>query len=154
MAQAILKLTHQEAVIKVWPSVGDGPNSNTIQLADLITAGQELDTENDQVVNIVGVSWFGEPEEVITITRGYETIMSLNCNSLSSLDMAGQSLPPDIVENTEDIVVTFTGTSQLYIKLRKVGGYLNQVETATYGAYDDPTRVGASTTLSGSPDRV
>jgi hypothetical protein len=41
-----------------------------------------------------------------------------------------------------------------YITLRKVAGWSTKVENATYGAYDDPTRVGASTTMNGSPDKV
>lgn len=154
MAQAILKLTSQEAIIKVWPADGDQPGDNTIELADLVSHSQELDTENDQVVNIAGVTWVGESDATITVERGDETVLSLSCVGASELDFTGQDVPPDTVENTEDLKVTFTGVGQLYIKLRKVSGYLNQVENATYGAYDDPTRVGASTTLSGSPDRV
>jgi hypothetical protein len=38
--------------------------------------------------------------------------------------------------------------------LRKISGWDTKVEETTYGAYDDRTRVGASTTLDGSPDKV
>jgi hypothetical protein len=61
----------------------------------------------------------------------------------------------DNVENTSDIVVTIAGAeAQCYLTVRKASGYATKVEPATYGAYDDETRVGASTTLSGSPDKV
>jgi len=153
MAQAILKLTHQEAAIKVWPSDTDEEGSNIIALADLVAAGQEVDTDVDQVVNIVGIAWMGAPEAVITISRDDETIMSLPCTGASTMDFTGQNMPPDSINNTDDLDITFEGVGQLYIKLRKVSGYLQQIEDATYGSYDDPTRVGASTTLSGSPDK-
>ena len=38
-----------------------------------------------------------------------------------------------------------------YLVLRKIAGWDTKVENATYGAYDDPTIVGASTTMDGSP---
>ena len=59
-------------------------------------------------------------------------------------------------DNTSDIVVTNGAAKDVtgILVLRKVAGWSTKVEDATYGAYDDPTRVGASTTLSGSPDKV
>jgi hypothetical protein len=154
MAQATLKKTHQEVIVKVWPASGDGETTNNIVLANLAAVGQEVDSEADQVVNIAGVTWLGNPAGIITITRGDTIVMTLPCTGANEMDMTGQDLPPDTVNNTEDIEVTFEGVGQVYLKLRKVSGYLNQVENATYGAYDDPTRVGASTTINGSPDYV
>ena len=62
----------------------------------------------------------------------------------------------DTTNNTYDIVVTNEAAKPVtgYLVLRKVAGWATKVETATYGAYDDETRVGASTTISGSPDKV
>ena len=62
----------------------------------------------------------------------------------------------DTTNNTYDIVVTNEAAKPVtgYLVLRKVSGWDTKVETATLGAYDDVTRVGASTTLSGSPDKV
>ena len=62
----------------------------------------------------------------------------------------------DNINNTYDIVVTNDVAKAVtgYLVLRKVAGWNTKVETATYGAYDDETRVGASTTMSGSPDKV
>lgn len=154
MAQAILKKTHQEAVVKVWPEGTDGPTTNTIVLADLAATGQEVDSAVDQVVNVVGVTWLGEPTAIITITRGTTVILTLPCTGANEMDFTGQDVPPDTVQNTEDIEVTFSGVGQVYLKLRKASGYKTQVENATYGAYDDPTRVSASTTINGSPDYV
>jgi len=154
MAQAILKNTHQEAIIKVFPQEDDTSTTNNVVLANLSAVGQEIDTGADQVVNIAGVTWLGNPAGIITITRNSVIIMTLPCTGANEMDFTGQDLPPDTVQNTEDLVVTFSGVGQLYIKLRKASGYLTQVENATYGSYDDPSRVGASTTVNGSPDYV
>lgn len=154
MAQAILKKTHQEVVVKVWPEGADQAGDNTVVLADLAATGQEVDSENDQVVNIAGVTWLGAPDGIITITRNSVVVMTLPCTGANEMDFTGQDLPPDTVQNTQDIEVTFSGVGQVYLKLRKASGYKTQVENATYGSYDDPTRVGASTTINGSPDYV
>jgi hypothetical protein len=59
-------------------------------------------------------------------------------------------------DNTSDIVVNNVTAKAVtgWIVLRKQAGWSTKVEEATYGAYDDTTRVGASTTLSGSPDKA
>lgn len=154
MAQAILKKTHQEVVVKVWPEGTDQAGDNTVVLADLAATGQEVDSGNDQVVNIAGVTWLGNPDGIITITRNSVVIMILPCTGANEMDFTGQDVPPDTVQNTQDIEVAFSGVGQVYLRLRKAGGYKTQVENATYGSYDDPTRVGASTTINGSPDYV
>lgn len=59
----------------------------------------------------------------------------------------------DRVYANKDIRMIFDGPGHCIIKLRKEG-WLPKDETVVFGAYDDPTRIGASTTLSGSPDRV
>ena len=154
MAQATLKLTHQEAIVKVWPETTDEEGDNTIALDDLVSDSQVIDEEGTVRVNIAGVTWFGDPAAVITVTRGDTVVMTLPCTGANEMDLTGQDLPPDTVENEEDLEVTFTGgIGQVYLKLRKATGYITKVEDATYGAYDDPTRVGASTTMSGSPDK-
>jgi len=59
----------------------------------------------------------------------------------------------DRVYANKDLRLTFDGPGHCILRLRKEG-WTPKVENSTYGAYDDPTRVGASTTMSGSPDRV
>ena len=59
----------------------------------------------------------------------------------------------DRIYANKDIRLIADGPAHLIIKLRKEG-WASKVENATYGAYDDPTRIGASTTMSGSPDKV
>jgi len=151
MAQAIVKNTHQEAIIKVW-----GPDTTTevIDISTLLATGQELDG-GTQVVNIIGLTWTGALNGVATITRNSETIVTLQAMASNTLNFDGQTLPPESRQSSSDISVAITGANaEVWLKLRKVSGYATQIEDATYGHYDDPTRVGASTTKSGSPDRV
>lgn len=149
--KTILRKTHGEAVVKVAGTAA----AETIALAtDLLNAGQALDGST-QSVSIVGVTWTGATDGVITITRGGVTVMTLLANAAGALEFGGQMMIPDSVNSTSDVVVTISGAqAECWLRLRKVSGYKTMIEDATYGAYDDPTRVGASTTQSGSPDKV
>ena len=151
MALAILKQTAQEAVVKVSGAAGV---TETIDLQALL-ANQVLDGAT-QTVNIVGVTWTGAIGGVATVTRNTSTVMTLQADSAGSIDFSGQELPPETTANTYDIVVAITGAAcEVWLKLRKIGGYKSKSgEYGAYGAYEDETRVGASTTLSGSPHKV
>lgn len=151
MAIQVLKNTHQEAVVKVWGAAGV---TETVDLSTLLAVGQALDGET-QSASIIGATWTGLTDGIVTITRNAVPIMTLQANAAGMLYFDGQSMPPDTVNATYDIVVAITGAAcECWLKIRKYGGYKTMIEDATYGAYDDPTRVGASTTMSGSPDRV
>lgn len=151
MAIQILKNTHQEAVIKVW---GAAAVSETIDISTLLAVGQALDGAT-QAATITGVTWSGAPDGVVTISRSTATIMTLQANAAGMLYFEGQTMPPDSVQQNADIVVAISGAAcECWLKIRKTSGYRTMIEDATYGAYDDPTRVGASTTQSGSPDKV
>jgi hypothetical protein len=146
MAKTVLKNTNNEAVVKIT-----GIGAETIDLqTDILAATQALAGET-QTVNIVGIQFTGLATSTITIVRGGTTVTSLSSEGHDYIELgAGYS---ETIGNTSDIVVTIgTANAQAYITLRKVGGYATTVETATYGIYDDPTIVGASTTMPGSPD--
>jgi hypothetical protein len=138
--KTVLKKTHQEVVIKVAGTAA----AETISLAsDLLPTGQVLDGAT-QTVNIVGVTWTGAANGIITITRGAATIMTLQANSSNQLDLGGQQMIPDTVANTTDITVTISGAqSECWLKLRKVGGYKTTIEPEQFGPYDNPA-VGGS----------
>jgi hypothetical protein len=151
MAQAIIRQTHQEAVVKVW---GAAATTEVIDISTLLATGQALDGAT-QTVTIVGVQWTGASGGVATVTRSSETIMTLQAAPTGMLLFDGQTMPPDNRQATSDISVAISGAAaEVWLKLRKVSGYATKIEDATYGAYDDPTRIGASTTMSGSPDKV
>jgi hypothetical protein len=151
VVKSILKNVAQEAVVKV-----SGTNETaTITLAtDLLSVGQALDGATQSVV-IAGVTWTGAIGGVVTITRDSVVVMTLQANAAGFLDFSGQCMIPDNTGATSDLAVAVSGAqAECWLRLRKVGGYKTMVENATYGSYDDPTRVGASTTINGSPDYV
>ena len=151
VAKTILKNTEQDAVVKVAGTAA----AATITLAtDLLSTRQELDGAT-QTVTIAGLQWSGDTNGIIQITRNSVVIATLQTTAAGALEMNGQMMIPDSVEATSDIVVTISGAqSECWIRLKKVSGYKPKVEYASYGAYDDESRVGASTTTSGSPDKV
>ena len=141
MAKATLRNTHQEAVIKV--SGGDA-TTETIVLADLATTpGQVLDGAT-QTVNIVGVTWTGQNATEITVTRNSVVVMTLPSTGSTTIDFGGQALPPENTENTSSIDVSIAGgQGEVWLKLRKVGGYKTTIEPEQFGPYDDPTVAGS-----------
>jgi hypothetical protein len=149
VVKTVLKNVNQEAVIKVAGTAA----AATIDLStDLVASTQALDGET-QTVNIVGLVWTGATNGIIEITRNSVVIATLQANAAGALDFAGQQMIPETISNTSDIVVTISGAqAECWIRVKKVGGYKTKVEYATYGAYEDESRVGASTTLPGSPD--
>jgi hypothetical protein len=151
VVKTVLKNTNQESVVKVAGTAA----AATITLAtDLLASTQALQG-GTQTANIVGVTWTGATGGIISIARNSVVVMTLQADAAGTLEFAGQSMVPDTVGSTSDIVVTVSGAqAECWLKIRKVGGYATKVEDATYGAYDDVTVVGASTTASGSPDKV
>lgn len=150
MAKTILKNTNQEAIVKI-----SGIGSETIDLqTDILAATQALDGST-QTVNIAGLEYTGLATSTITVIRNGVTVTSLLAEGHDAIGFASGFGFVESTENTSDITVTIaTADAQCYLTLRKAGGYATKVENATYGAYDDPTRIGASTTMSGSPDKV
>lgn len=135
----ILKKTHQEVTVKV---AGTGAAS-TVALADLVATGQALDGAT-QTVNIIGATWTGAADGVITITRNSVVIMTLQANAAGMLYFDGQSMVPDSIQNTSDIVITVSGAqAEVWLKLRKVSGYKTTIEPEQFGPYDNPAVAGS-----------
>lgn len=151
VVKTVVKNTNQEAVVKVAGTEA----AATIDLSvDLLAATQAL-AGATQTVNIAGLVWTGATGGIITLTRNNIVVVTLQANASGALDFTGQMMIPEVISNTHDIVVTISGAqAECWIRLRKVGGYDTKVETVVFGAYDDETRIGASQTLSGSPDKV
>ena len=147
MAVTVLKNTNQEAVVKV-----SGAGTGTINLTTDLTNAQQS-VSGTPTVNIVTANWVGAPNSTIVISRGATVIMSIPADAPQLLDFTGQGYC-DTIANTSNISVVVTGEAAIYLTLRKVAGWIPFAESAVYGAYDDPTRVGASTAVSGSPDKV
>jgi hypothetical protein len=151
VTKTILKNTNQETIVKIAGTAA----SATIDLqTDCLAATQALDGAT-QTVNIAGFQFTGLASSTITIARNSANVTTVSAEGHDSIEFIAGNGYAETTNNTHDIVVTIGGAeAQLYLTLRKVGGYATKVEPATYGSYDDETRVGASTTLSGSPDKA
>jgi hypothetical protein len=140
VAKTIMKKTHQEAIVKVAGTAA----AATIDLsADLVAVGQALDGDV-QKASITGVTWTGAADGIITITRNAVTVMTLQANAAGTLELVGQSMIPDNIEEASDIVVTISGAqAECWLKLRKVSGYKTTIEPEQFGPYDNPAVAGS-----------
>ena len=138
VTKTVLKLTERDAVVKV----AGGAGTATIALAtDLVKSNEE--TSGTPHVAINGVQWTGTTDGLVTIKRNDVTIMTLNSAAAGALEMTGQTMIPDDIEANQDIVVETTGTAvEVWIRLKKVAGYVSAVETSQFGQYDNPEVVG------------
>lgn len=104
---------------------------------------QDLDG-SVQTVTIVSAMYSGLG--VATITRGSVSLVLNAAAANGKLDF-GSTMVPDKSGDTSDIAIAFnatpTGNTQIWLKLRKVGGWANRIETAYFGAHDDETAVGS-----------
>lgn len=139
--KTVLKKTQTEAVVKVEGTAA----AATIDLdVDLVAATELAGTAGTQLVNITSVQWSGASGGVVTITRGANTIMTLQANAAGELDFGGQMMISDSVNNNQDIVVTMSGAqAECWLRLRKAAGYNTKVQPEQYGIYDDPTSISA-----------
>jgi hypothetical protein len=72
------------------------------------------------------------------------TAFTLNCGASGFFDFSGAMVPPDDTENASNLVVTISGgEAQLWLRLRKVDGYLSKIETPLFGEYDNTDVVGS-----------
>lgn len=115
----VLKLTHNEAVVKVTNPTAD---TATIDLqTDLKLASEVL--EASQVVSISKILFSVSPVAgaSISILRGATTEATLFGSG--EFDLSANGMAEDHSPTT-DITVTFTGTGgTVYLKLRKTTGY-------------------------------
>lgn len=150
VTKTILKNTNLETVVKISGTAA----SATISLATDCLASTQALSGATQTVDIITSQVTGLLNSSITVVRNSLPVLAFAPENNGLFNFEGNGYR-DTVGNTSDIVVTIAGAeAHIYLTLRKVGGYATKVEEATYGAYEDVTRVGASTTASGSPDKV
>jgi len=133
MPIAVLKQTETLAVVKVYGAGG------TINLAtDLLSS--TMIVQGTPTVNITFAQWNISPgaSDKITVVRDGVSILNLQQNA-GELDMGGNGGYADNIKNDKDIVVTTTGTGEVYLTLRKVSGYKSKLNPETFGSYDDIT---------------
>ena len=122
----------------------------------LDTLGADTQSRNSDTptVNIVKFISTGELGSGLRIVRGGKNIIACAPENAPVLDLNANGIS-DNTNNTDDIVVTNDTNKPItgYLVLRKIAGWSTKVETATYGAYDDESAVGALS-ISGSPGGV
>jgi len=151
MTITTLKNTNQETVIHFTSSAAE---SGTITIANIGASTQARNSETP-TVNIAKYSITGELGSKVSIIRNSKIVLVVAPENAPSLEFNMLGVPVSN-DNTFDIVITNGAAKDVtgFLVLRKIIGWDTKVENATYGAYDDPTRVGASTTMSGSPDKA
>jgi len=143
-----VKNTNQEVIVHFDTVAAE---SGTLTIANLGASTQARNSDNP-TVNIVKFISTGELGAGLRIVRNGKNIIACAPENAPVLDLNSNGIS-DNTNNTYDIVVTNDAAKAVtgYLVLRKVAGWDTKVENATYGAYDDPTIVGASTTMDGSP---
>jgi len=144
--------TNQETIIHFETVTNE---SATITIADL-GAGTQTRNSDDPKVNIVRFISTGVDGSAVIVSRNGKNIIACAPENAPILDLTQYGIT-DGTNNDQDILIAQSVSSKPvsgYITLRKIQGWDTKVEPATYGAYDDVTRVGASTTASGSPDKA
>ena len=148
----VVKNTNQETIVHFDTVAAE---SGTLALNTLTAGTQALTVGGTPTVNIVKFFSTGQLGAGLRIVRDGKNIIACSPENSPVIDMNSNGFV-DNINNTSDIVVTNDVAKPVtgYLVLRKVAGWSTKVENEVYGAYDDVTRVGASTTLSGSPDKV
>jgi hypothetical protein len=147
----IIRNTNLETIIKYEGSSTD--TAATIDISTLTATTQARNAETP-TVNIVKFIATGLLTSGVTVVRNSVTVLAAAPENAPAIDLT-QNHISDSIQNTSNIVITTTGAASTgYLVLRKLAGWATKVEEATYGAYEDVARVGASTTISGSPDKV
>ncbi len=139
MAKTILKMTETKMVVKLH---GTTLNETITLNSDCLSATQALTVGGTPTVNIIGLHWTGTVGGTGIITRGGTVIFNISGDSSNSILFNDQEFV-DNIQNTSNIVVTGTGTMQIYLVLRKASGYSSKIETAQFSVYDDTSVVGS-----------
>ena len=151
MTFTTVKNTNQETVVHFASSAAE---SGTITIANLTASSQARNSDTPKV-DIVKFMCTGELGSKVTIARNSKNVIVTSPENDINVEFNALGIPVNN-DDTYDIVVTNGAAKEVtgWLVLRKIDGWSTKVENATYGAYDDPTRVGASTSMSGSPDKA
>lgn len=147
-----IRNTNQETIIHFEAPSND---SASIDISALAASTQARNSDTPKV-NIVRFVCTGVDGSALIVSRNGKNIIACAPENAPFLDLTSMGIS-DGQQNDQNILIAQATASKPvsgYITLRKIQGWDTKVEDATYGAYDDPTRVGASTTASGSPDKA
>lgn len=135
MALAILKNTHQETIVKAAEA-----GTYAVDISTLANAGQAV--VGTPAVNIAAVLWTGDVGSKIVLSRNGTVVLTMAGEAAAEFDFNCLGYV-DTTENESDISIVITGSAQLFLTLRKVGGFATKIETAQFSVYDDTNAVGS-----------
>lgn len=115
MAKTNIKLNNTMAVVKVT-------DTQTIDLDVDIKTTAETIAATGVVVNIIGMDFTGAAGSTITLVRNGITIATIAPEHSYQIKFEEFA---DNIQNTQDIVVTITGNANIWLKLRKVSGFIS-----------------------------
>lgn len=117
--------------------------NGTITIANLASATQVRNSDTPKV-NIVRLVATGEDGSTLLIQRNVKSVLVCAPENAPMIDLPSFGIS-DNQQNDQDIVLQNQTAKQIsgYITLRKVQGWSDKVETATFGSYDNPTVVGS-----------
>lgn len=138
MTKRVIKQTETQAVVKCY---GTG-STDTIDL-DVDLLSTTMSVSGTPTVNILSVTWFVSDAvgDKIVVTRNSVPIFNLYQNG--QMDFSGEWGWAEDTQNTQDIVVTITGTGGIYLSLRKAAGFVSKIEPHRFGPYDNVAAVGS-----------
>lgn len=152
----LLQNNENEAHIKIKNESGD--DTTTLKLSKLVYKPKTDDFSFDiddrpqskfqDVTDHVNVSiraaqWSGTSQDGnCVIKRGGKFVMGFCVGDTCQYEFMGQDMVADQEHANEDITFELHGNITIWMKLRK-HGYINHVETGTYGVYDNETKVGS-----------
>jgi hypothetical protein len=136
-----IKNTNQETIIHFESGATIG--NATITIANLTASTQARNSDTPKV-NIVRFVSTGEDGAVVLVQRNGKSILVCAPENAPFLDLTSMGIS-DAQQNDQDIVIQNQAAKQVsgYITLRKIQGWSSKVETATLGAYDNESSVGA-----------
>ena len=160
LAYHIVKNTNKETII----SVTGANDTVSLALTDLVSADQQLGATGatGPIVNVATVISSGTLGSSVSLRRGATGatghLVFAGAPENSPVLQFNQYGFTENGQNDKDILVTHAGATganvTTWVVLHKQEGYFSKVEYEKYGSYEDETRVGASTTLVGSPDKA
>ena len=132
--KTVTKKTNQDAHVRIIATAAS--DTSTISLATDLKLTNEVTAGNTQQVIITQVAFTSSSS--ITLTR----------NSVVVANYHGTGVFADsefvvIDQPSSDIVVTFAGAGMINLKLKKVDGYTDPIETGAFGAKDNPAVAGS-----------
>jgi hypothetical protein len=135
--KTVLRVNNNKAIVRIVATAA--ADTSTISFADLVGTGDALTSGGTPRANIVRVKTSCASTTSITLTRNTTVV-----GAFYGTDVIEESdwVISDV--NDQAIVVTFVGgPGMIIIELSKIDGYSPKFESATFGAYDNPTVVGS-----------